>query len=134
MVIPRGKDLVSPTKITLKDLFQCAKNPVKTYLNKRLGIYLENVEDKILKDEEHFHLSSLQSYMLRAEGIKNPLEAVFRDAESAGLLPLGTFKGLAKSKVSQDVHRVKENMKALGISSEDLFSITLTEHCRSLFV
>lgn len=117
-------------RIALKDLIACAKNPIKTYFNRTLGIYLDSEEDRILKNEEEFHLTALQSYFLKKDALKTPVDQIIRQADKDGLLPIGAFKDVAIDKIRTDIAALHQNLTSLGVRPQTIFNISFSEHCR----
>jgi exodeoxyribonuclease V gamma subunit len=113
--------------LELKDLVACARNPIKAYFNRTLGIYLDNEEDRTKKNEELFHLSSLQSYFLKKEALKVPLHQIIQQAEQEGLLPIGAFKNVAVDKIHTDIAVLHQNLSGLGVDTQNIFKITFSE-------
>ena len=56
---------VKKEQIQLKDCIECAKNPIKFYFNRVLGIYLREEEER---EEEEFILSNIYRSILRKGG------------------------------------------------------------------
>lgn len=113
--------------ISLKELIACAKNPIKTYFNRTLGIYLNKEEDRIQKNEEEFHLSSLQSYILKKNALKMPLKSILQQAEKEGHLPIGAFKNVALDKLCSEIDLLHCNLSTLGVDRKQIFNITFSE-------
>lgn len=118
-----------PLCINLKELSSFARNPIRTYFNKTLGIYLDNPEDRIIKSEEDFYPTALQSYILKKTALKQPLSVILQQAEKEGLLPIGAFKTVAVDRISHDITLLQHNLASLGIFPHDIFEVTFSEHC-----
>lgn len=117
--------------IALKDLAGFARNPLKTYFNKTLGVYLEKAEDRIIKNEEDFHLSALQSFQLKKMALTQPVDLIIKLAEKQGDLPLGAFKWIAIDKLKAEVVALKNNLIDFEVNPQDIFEIEFSEHCRA---
>lgn len=115
-------------KVSIRDLIACAKNPIKLYFNKTLGIFLDRVENRTWKNEEEFHLSTLQSFLLKANAFKQPLEQILEQARLEGKLPIGPFKAAAVNKIAQEIKTLKSNLEELGVGTDKIFDI----HCSEL--
>lgn len=117
--------------VSLKELAACARNPIQTYFNRTLGIYLDNADKRILKNEEEFHLTHLQNYFIKKDGLKKPAEQLVNRAEKEGLLPIGSFKEVAVDRIKKEVALLQRNLVYLGVQPNDVFTITLSEQCRT---
>lgn len=121
-----SKQPLESTVIHLKDLAAFAKNPIKSYFNKTLGMYLNKAEDRLNKEEEDFHLSSLQRYLLKKDALKLPLDDILQQSNREGKLPLGAFKGVAIEKIKDEISTLKNNLHAFGVLPEEIFSMHLS--------
>lgn len=110
-------------KISLKELVAFAKNPLKTYFNKTLGIYLDRVDDAIQKDDEDFQLSHLQNFMMKKAALKHSAEMIVNRAAQFGHLPVGPFKNISLEKFNYEVQLLQTHLKNLGISPSDIFQV-----------
>lgn len=113
--------------VSLKDLQAFARNPIKTYFNKTLGIYLEKESDRVLKKEEDLHLSALNTAILSRQSLATPPDDLLARAERSGLLPRGPFKEVGKSNVLDKMENLIGRLAEHGIASDDLFSIECTD-------
>jgi exodeoxyribonuclease V gamma subunit len=116
--------LKNSTRIKAHDLVAFARNPLKSYFNKTLGIYLEDFETKNIKDHENFHLNALQHYLLKKDFLKWPVEQIFQNAEREGFLPIGPFKNLVLNKVKEEAEELKLGLLSLGISMDEIFTLS----------
>jgi exodeoxyribonuclease V gamma subunit len=116
--------------IDIKDLRSCASHPIKFNLRKKHQIYLETREDREIKDFEQTSLSSLDKYMARQRGIKEPLEKVFSWAEKEGRLPFGLFKEAACSRLAADIHEWQQALDEHHLKRESIFSIEFCTACQ----
>lgn len=117
--------------VQLKELSACARNPIQTYFNRTLGIYLDKPENRLFKNEEDFHLSPLQHYAIKKDGLKKNVEQVVTRAEREGLFPIGAFKRIAVDRVKKDIGLLQHNLFSLGVRKEGVFTITLSEQCKA---
>lgn len=117
------KKLPEKLTIDLKHLSAVARNPIKFHLNHTLGIYLENREDRQIKDEEKFQLSHLDFYLIKHAGLKEPLETLLLKSERKGQLPTGLFKQVAIDKIEEELADLQLCLNKHGIFKEDLFQI-----------
>lgn len=128
--LPSLKPSEEPSEIIqihLKELMAFARNPIKTYFNKTLGIYLESAEKRIIKNEEEFHLSALQSFILKKDALKQPVEHILHMAEVEGHLPVGAFKAVSVDKIKREILSLKSNMEDLGVSAQAIFEMGFSD-------
>ena len=124
-------DIEHVINVHLKELSACARNPIQTYFNRTLGIYLDKPENRLFKNEEDFHLSPLQHYAIKKDGLQRNVEHVVNRAEMEGLFPFGAFKGIAVDRVKKDIGLLQHNLLSLGVRKEGMFTITLSEQCKT---
>lgn len=117
--------------VPLKELTACARNPIQIYFNRTLGIYLDKPENRLLRNEEDFHLSPLQQYAIKKDGLKKSVEQILIQAEKEGQFPIGAFKGVAVDRVKRDIALLQQNLVHLGVQPRSLFNITLSDQCRT---
>jgi len=120
--------LAVPISIDLKELTAFANNPLKLYLNKTLGVYIEQDEDRTIQDEEDLFLSDLNAALVSRQGVFGIKEAVLRQAEKSGRIPQGSFKEVGIQKISRDIDGFSANLKSCGIEVKQLFSIEMVPH------
>ena len=113
--------------VTLKDLSGFARNPLKTYFNKTLGMYLKGEED--VEIDEKFVLSSLDVHLLRNEGLSTSPDCAIALAQKKGRFPMGLFKTIAEEKIHQETGALKENLASLEVVPEDIFTIECADYC-----
>jgi len=114
--------------LDLKNLTAVARNPIKAYFNKTLGIYLDNTDKRKVKQEEDFDLSPLQSYILKRGAFNQSVNQIIHSADKEGLLPVGAFKKVAIDKLHNEIMLLRNNLESLGVSHHKIFSITCSEH------
>lgn len=114
--------------VNLKDLMAFSKNPLKVYVNKVLGIYLDKDEDRIVKDEGDFFLSDLNAYVLTKQGLFGSKEATLKKAKKSGLIPPGPFKEIGSQKIEKEIDQYLENFDSYDIDLQKIFSIECLEH------
>ncbi len=112
--------------VHLKDLNSFAKNPIKTYFNKTLGIYFDNSKNQVLNNED-IAFSHLQKYALKLKSTKKSIEEIFFKAEREGLLPIGPFKTVELEKIKQEIESLKSNLSELGVREQDVFEMRFSE-------
>lgn len=115
-------------RINLKELAQLAKNPIKTYFNRTLGMFLENPENRKVKNEESFHLSHLQNHILKHNSLNQPIDHILNKAERSGQLPVGAFKTVYVDKIRNEIAALQRNLEELGVLPQEIFKITFSEN------
>ncbi|MEC7840293.1 MAG: exodeoxyribonuclease V subunit gamma [Chlamydiota bacterium] len=118
--------------INVIDLSLCIRNPLRSYFNQKLGIYIRNDNDQEIKTEEDFVLSPLDNAILRKSAIKSPIDEVIEEAHSSGKFPIGLFGEVATEKLKIDSQTLIDNMRTLNISTDEVYTIHLSEHCQNL--
>jgi exodeoxyribonuclease V gamma subunit len=112
--------------LNLKQLNAFAKNPIKSYFNHSLGIYLKDSENQIQSDED-FVLSPLDLAKFKKMGLKHSLDFVHKLAKQQGHLPGGLFKTLALAKIENEVELLKNNFKQVEVDIQQIFKIEVSE-------
>lgn len=128
MILDKPHSIAYPKElcVDVRELSAFARNPIKTFLNKSLGIYLQREEERYTKNDEDFHLSSLQRFLMKQDALHWPAEQIWKKAETEGKLPLGAFKDVAFKTFEEESELLRKSMASLGISR--LFSITCSLH------
>jgi len=109
--------------VGIRDLCSFFTNPAKFFLNKRLGIYLEEGE-KVPGDSEAFNLVQLEKYSLKEELARKGLEGrdpgdFYDCVRAAGRLPHGAVGRYFYELTGDEVEKFIEAVRAY-ISSEPL--------------
>lgn len=125
---PIEKSVQPERCISLKQLNAFARNPLKTYFNNTLGIYLHDKEE--MDPDEKFVLSHLDLYNLKKASLKNTPESALSLAEKKGGMPFGLFKNIASATVRQESAQLKQNLEDLGVQAHEIFQIECAEYCR----
>ncbi len=120
------EDVALPTEINIKELVALAKNPIKYYINRILGIYLENEQ----KDEE-FTLSSLDKYIFREKLKINSFDEVFDSFKSIGKIPIGMMEKVIKKTLFQEMNIYEKSLRGFGLEKKDVFSIEFIDGCKA---
>lgn len=115
----------SESIVDIRDLAAFAKNPLKTYLNKTLGIYLDRIEERQQKNDEDFNINALQKYDLNQKVLQRPPEQVWKEAEMEGKVPIGGFKNVAEETFIQESRDLQHYLSEIGIKS--IFSISFSD-------
>lgn len=117
--------------IDLADLIAFIKNPIKTYLNKSMGIYLEKEESRHLKKDEELLISRLESSKLMREASFISPMGIFQRAEKMGVLPQGPFRAIEKQRMAREVDTLKSNLLRQGINIDQVFSLECSERYKT---
>lgn len=118
-------------RVAMHDLMALARNPIKTYLNKTLGIYLDNPEKQRIKDDEELYLNALHRYIIKKNAFTKPVDELLKEAHKSGLLPVGAFQPVIVEKLKQEIASIKLNLETCGVMPQDVFSITLTDRVQT---
>ncbi len=121
------KNMSGEICINLSDLSAFAANPLKTYFNKRLGIYLSREEDRIINHEESLLPSYLEFDRLKKIGLKLPFEDVVSEAERMKLLPPRIFKDVTIETLREKIEELKSNLASVEVDPNELFAIEFSE-------
>lgn len=107
----------------LKDLLECAKNPWKFFLKKRLGIYLrEEPLFSKLRTEDFSLPKYVERNLLRAS-LCEPIEEVLK--RQSFLLPPGVFGEAAKEDLEIKSKEWKRHFEAWGLQPAEVTSLQL---------
>lgn len=104
--------------LDISDLEKFAKNPLKVYLNKTLGLYLPREDD--LHICENFAWSHLDRSIMRSLALK---EGEMRKYVSERL-PFGIFQEVALKEASSAQREIKENLQKFGVRSTFCLELT----------
>jgi exodeoxyribonuclease V gamma subunit len=124
---PKREEL---TTVLLKELVMCAKDPIKLYCQKHLGIYLEKEGEKRVKTEEEFAVTQLRQTIIKREAIKKPLDLLLEQEKNKSSLPFGLFGDRSKQVLNLDLGSTEENLSFFGLNKQDLMTLHLTEEVR----
>ena len=117
--------------VDLRLLNGMARHPLRSYLQRTLGVYLRETEHWECDDTEAFSLSPLEHGMLRKQAFRRPIEEVIAEADRRGLLPVGVFRDVAVQRLIRDVEQWKSVLLTLGIDGGNLYDIELRRDCSS---
>jgi exodeoxyribonuclease V gamma subunit len=114
--------------INLSDLRSYAKNPLKTYFNKKLGIYLSKEEDRVIKNEESLLPTRLEFDALKKASLTKSFAEVLCLANQKNLLPPRMFKDISIETLKEKIEELKSNLDSVNVNPEELFEIEFSEH------
>lgn len=118
--------------IDIQDIKRLARNPIRFYFQKKLGMYLKEEEE--VSTDESLTISALDLSKFRKESCVVSLETLLKGAELEGMIPVGPFKDLSVSKIIKEVCEITEQMEQFSIRSDDLFEVLLCETCTSPYL
>lgn len=118
--------------LPLKDLSAFAKNPIKTYCNKTLDLYIQSKEDRQLKQEEDLLLTRIDFSTWLKEAIRTPTEEILKKAVESKAFPTGPFFHLEQERLSEEIASLKENLATLNITEEEIYPLEFDERFESL--
>ena len=119
-----------PIEIDLKRLISLARNPIESYFNHTLGMYLEKEEARHFKADEEFFISALDAAILKKSTLRKPMDSLLRSAEKRGKLPIGPFKGVVCEKLNAESAEIAMNLEKLNINPSLLFEIEFSDQYR----
>ncbi|MCE5315938.1 MAG: exodeoxyribonuclease V subunit gamma, partial [Parachlamydia sp.] len=107
--------------LDIGDLSRFAKNPLKVYLNKALGLYLPKEDE--LQGCESFAWSPIDRSIMRKLALKVDFHEVMQPV--ADRLPLGIFKEVAVREAVDDREEIRYNLRKFGV--QETFCLELTK-------
>jgi len=120
--------------VDLKHLSALVRNPLKFYLNKGMGVYLENGEDREIKTEEGLTLTPLQKFQMKESAVKESIDSLLQHAEKTGKMPLGLFKTVAQQKMQEEKELIVAALKKHNINEDEIFQIEFSQGCQEPFL
>ncbi len=115
------------TALSLSEINAFAKNSIKTYFNKTLGMYLPFDKDKPVENEEALLPSYLQRDYFKKISLRQPFEEICARAERKGAFGSGFFKELSVRTLEDKVSEVQDRLKEAKIHPQDLFEIVFSD-------
>lgn len=113
--------------IYLTELSAFAKNPLKTFLNKYLDIYVKSPEERVLKEEEAMLMSKIDSSKWTKMGIHSTVGEMLNQAKNSEKFPSGPFTEVELQKLEMGIQELKGKLAACNIHEEDPFTIEFSE-------
>lgn len=110
--------------IDIKQLKIAICDPIRSYFNSTLGMFIKDSEDE---PEEIFVIPPLDLHQFKQKSLKEPLEPLLVEAEKFGRLPLGTFKTTAIQKIQKNITDYHEILFQMGVETKDIYEIKLHE-------
>jgi exodeoxyribonuclease V gamma subunit len=115
--------------ISLRQLSEVARNPIKFHLNHVLNVYLQKEEDRQFKNEEDLFVSHLDQFILKQLALKEPVEQILKRAEKEGKLPFGLFKTVASKKLKKEINELYSRLEKHRLSPQEIFQIEFCSSC-----
>lgn len=125
--IHSSKDLHEDIYLNLSELKSYAKNPLKTYFNKKLGIYLSKEEDRVIKNEEFLLPTRLEFDALKRFSITKSFAEVLALADKKNILPPRIFKDVSIQTLKEKINELKLHLNAINVNPEELLEIEFSE-------
>jgi exodeoxyribonuclease V gamma subunit len=122
-------NLEKRVQFDLKNLLDCAKNPWKYFLTKKLGIYLQ--EESLFSEmrTKDFDLPVYTRRELLLMSLKKPIEVIL--AKHAHQLPPGVFGDGERAKLEEKSKKWKSHLEKWTIRPDEVVSIRFSPHCTS---
>lgn len=102
-------------EVDLRFLMQVARNPIQSYCQRGLGVYLPWEEER--EDEEALHLSALDRALLRREGMQHSPEQVMEWARKKEVLPQGALGELSQLQLEEELVQVRSLLNQLDVGT-----------------
>lgn len=112
--------------INLGHFLSFANNPLRTYLQKSMGIYFPKERKQLIPSEEPFSVNPLTTYQLKQELLKTSKEEVIAFAEKKEMLPLGLLKKRAKKTLEREFQKIEEHLAGWELQTDGVFRIILS--------
>jgi exonuclease V gamma subunit len=114
--------------VDLKALAAFAKNPLKYYFNKMLGIYLSSDHKRMLKPEDEFTFAPWDKNRVKWEIAKGSPQKVIARTKKQGVLPFGLLKQLAVTQLNEEGANFKQMMEKSDVDPHALMDLHFTAH------
>ena len=109
--------------IDIGQFLSFANNPLRTYLQKSMGIYFPKEKNQSLPSEEPFSVNPLTTYQLKQELLKISKEEVIAFAERKELLPFGLLKKRAKKTLEREFQKIEGHLATWDLQADSVFRI-----------
>ncbi len=115
------------TQITIQELKQIGKNPLKRYFQKGLRMYLKEEEIAPLPSDEPFVTDSFTLFNLKQEAFTGSLEEALSRAKEENKLPFGPFYKATETHITTQHLKNLKALETLGVSKDELITFILKE-------
>ncbi len=113
------------SKIELDDLIAFLSNPIKSFCKHQLGIKIYDDNDE-LEENEHFHLSGLERYIISDDFMKiEDFDDYFERLTYQGKLPVADFEQLSRDDLENSLKPFYEKVKPF--LENELFHLTFEQ-------
>lgn len=104
--------------VSLQELLQLAKDPLKFYVNRALGMYLPEA-----REEEEFSLPRLEKWRWRRSLLQDSLLQVLEKAKNKAALPLWQFRQMGLRTIEEDLTTYEQALASLSVERDSLFTL-----------
>lgn len=117
--------------ISIKELTDLARNPIRFHFQQALQIYLRSEED----DAKDFHLSALLRSVFRKQllakscDLQRTLEKQVKIWDMEGKLPVGVFGKAAIKTVQEEIADLKNHLESFNVDLKQIFSVEFSAVC-----
>ncbi len=111
-------------QITIKELLSFARNPLRTYFNQELGIYISSDKDKIECDEM-FEYSPLDLYKVRQSCLENGPKDTLETFSTKLQTHQEPFKSFTLEKINDQLNEFEKALQTFGIDFEEIKSLEI---------
>lgn len=118
-----------PDLLDVKELLECWRNPLKTFLWRSLGVRLG---DEKREDLEPLALHGWTRFALRRKGMGEELTALSTQLERVGevtRVPSGIWMECAQEELEEEVKVLQQGLKEGGVPPEEWGTVTLSPSC-----
>ncbi|MCH9630057.1 MAG: RecBCD enzyme subunit RecC [Chlamydiia bacterium] len=112
-------------QISIRDLSSFAKNPLRFFFNKKMGLYLRDAENLEESLEKQFVISALEKAIFRSGALTKGFDQALGHANHIGNLPEGIYLPVAERVLKEEVANVHEAFKNFDLTPSDLVSFHL---------
>jgi exodeoxyribonuclease V gamma subunit len=119
--LENGAPVSTALTLSLEEVLRFYRHPAKYFLNKRLGIYLDE-PDTALQDDEPFEITGLNRYQILVDlleaGLDKQADAFLEKLRCAGQLPAGQVGRQVEADLQQKILPLQEALAPLDRSRQ----------------
>ncbi|PCI93702.1 hypothetical protein COB11_04855 [Candidatus Aerophobetes bacterium] len=112
-------------QISISDLSSFARNPLRFFFNKSMGLYLRDAENLEESIEKQFVVSALEKAIFRSDALTRGLDKTLGSANHLGDLPEGIYLPIAERTLKEEVASVHAALKNFELTTSDFVSLHL---------
>ncbi|MEL7431036.1 MAG: exodeoxyribonuclease V subunit gamma [Chlamydiota bacterium] len=116
--LPKQIPATIPKTVLVRDLERFAKHPLKFFIQKKLGIYLEEEPS----EEIGFSLAPLEQFLYKKALLGKSPQELFQEERANPRFPCGIFASNAYSFLEKEKESLQGSLEEAGIAVEDLTS------------